>query len=1114
MNDFFHRIANLPPELRTQLEQRLLQMGSAVGVEHTIPRRADRGPAPLSFAQQRLWFLEQLEPGSASYHIHQALRLRGELHVAALQGALDGIVARHEALRTRFVAQDGSPVQVIAEPRAVPLTILDLTPFAADDREAALHRILTTEAQRPFDLTRDLLLRATLVRLAAAEHVLCLVVHHIAADGWSLEILFRDLATLYEAAKGEHPSALPALPLQYADYAVWQREWLQGEVVEALLAYWRRQLADLTPLELPTDRPRPPRPSSRGDALRFVLSAELTDKLWALARQEGVTLYMLLLAAFLTLLSRYTGQDDLAVGTPVANRDRVEIEPLIGFFVNTLVMRGDLSGNPTFRDLLQRVRQVALDAYDHQDLPFEKLVEELRPERQLGRTPFFQVFFNMLTPPEPVTALAGLAVESLAGVESIPKFDLTLYCRHRSEDIELRLVYKADRFSTERMIEFLRQYASLLEQLADRPEEKIGSYSLVTRAALHLLPDPCQPLGQPAYPGVLETFLQWANTEPGRTAVEQGNQRWTYGELAEEAHRIAACLQREGLRKNDAVAVSGPRSFELIAALFGVMRSGGVFLPLAPDLPPHRRESMLADGGALYQIEIAESPGGATGASRGMHLRRLAATACTVPVDRTDTELPTPDFRQPEADDPAYIFFTSGSTGKPKGVLGRYKSVNHFLSWQRQTFEIGPADRVAHLTNLSFDPLLREIFLPLTSGAVLCVPPRDEMAADEELAWLGDAGITILHVVPSKAQCWLQRHTGNVRLSLRYTLFAGEPLLGTLATRWRSLCPAGSQVVNLYGPTETTMAKAYYRVPADPSDGVQPVGYPQPETQLLIVNSARQLCGIGEPGEIVIRTPFTTLGYIKPSVEDETRFRVNWFTHVPDDVVFLTGDVGCYQPDGSVAYLGRRDRQVKVMGVRVELQEIEVVLGRHPSVRACVVEADERDVDDTRLIAYVVPDGEQPQTDELRNHLRMWLPPAMLPAAYVMLDALPLLPNGKLDRSVLPPVDWGRPALQTAFMPPRTPKEVAVAEIWSEVLNAKRVGVHDNFFDLGGHSLRATQVMSRIRSVFQVELPLRVLFEKPTVEGLAASLETAPRISGSKQQAEGGIDDRREEFVI
>ncbi len=1108
MSDLAEGTAARSPAMPALPAQRLQQQ------ERAIPQRADPGPAPLSFAQQRLWFLEQLEPLQPTYNIPRVYRLRGNLDVPALQDSLAEIVRRHEPLRTVFVTQDGGPQQVIRPPEAFRLPVVDLGHLPETERDAVATQLAAAERQQPFDLSADRMLRAKLLRLAETDHLLVITMHHIASDGWSMGVFWRELTALYHAMLTGQPPSLPALPIQYADYAVWQRAWLQGEVLERQLAYWRRQLADLPPLELPTDRPRLPTHGSRGDALRSVVSAELTGRLRALSRHEDVTLYMLFLAAFQVLLHRYTGQDDFAVGTPIANRNRGEIEPLIGFFVNTLVMRTDLSGNPTFHDLLQRVRQVALDAYDHQDLPLEKLVEELRPERQLGRTPFFQAFFNMVMTGQPTPTLAGLMVEELARGEGSARFNLMLYCRDRGHDVELRLVYRTDQFSQERMAEFLRQYASVLEQLADRPDENIGRYSLVTRASLSLLPDPRRPLAQPAYPGVVEAFLQWVETEPGRIAVEQADKHWTYAELAEKAYRIAGDLQQEGLRKTDVVALSGPRSFELIAAMLGVMLGGGVFLPVALDLPPYRRERMLADGGARYLIEITESPGGASGFSRSLRLHHLAGTACSIPLDRTGATSMIPGFPPRGPDDPTYIFFTSGSTGTPRGIVGRYKGLNHFVHWQHRTFEVGPADRIAHLTNLSFDPVLREIFLPLTCGGVLCVPPRDDMAPEEELTWLTDARITVLHVVPSKARCWLLTHPGHVTLSLRYTFFAGEPLSGALAAEWRRLCTGDSQIVNLYGPTETTMAKAYYRVPADPSDGVQPVGSPLPETQLLIVTSARQLCGIAEPGEIVIRTPFSTLGYLRPPAEDETRFQANWFTRAPDDIVFLTGDVGCYQPDGSVTFLGRRDRQVKVMGVRVELQEIEAVLDRHPCVRVCAVEADERDMDDTRLIAYVVPVGEQPPPDDLRNYLSMRLLPAMLPARYVMLDALPLLPNGKLDRRALPPVDWGLPTVQTEFVFPRTPNEMAVAQIWAEVLHATRVGVHDNFFDLGGHSLCATQVMSRIRRVFRVDPPLRLLFEKPTVAALAASLETAPRISGSNRQAADGSGDPREEFVI
>ena len=680
---------------------------------------------PASFAQQRLWFLDQLEPESPAYNIPAAYRLRGPLHVPALEQAISEIVRRHETLRTTFHAADGQPFQRVAPHRPLALPIVDLRGLPEEGNDARALQLATEEAHRPFDLAQGPLFRATLVQLAEEEHVLLLTMHHVISDGWSKRVLNRELTALYGAFSTGNPSPLPELPIQYADFAVWQRQWLQGEVLEAQLSYWRQQLGGSPPvLELPTDRPRPAVQTYRGARQSFRLPKPLSDALKALSQREGVTLFMTLLAAFQILLHRHTDEEDLLVGSPIAGRNQVEVEGLIGFFVNTLVLRTDLSGNPTFRELLGRVREVALGAYAHQDLPFEQLVEALQPERRLSHTPLFQVFFNMLNLPDTPLALRGLASEVVSFPEAESKFDLTLYVREQIEGLHCHLVYNADLFDQLRMVELLQQFQHLLGQVVANPQAHIGEYSLVTSTAQAFLPDPRIALPEPSYACVAETVLSWAERTPEQAAVCQGGRIWTYHDLAGRAQLLARILLGQGMERGEVVAVTGERSFGLIAGMTAVLASGGVLLTLDPNLPSHRQQLMLREAGAKRLFYVGHCR------AEDDWVRELPSVAVTwLEPDGGPMALP-PELAHAKAlewpqllpDEPAYLFFTSGTTGTPKGVLGSHKGLSHFLTWQRETFAVGPHDRCAQLTGLSFDVVLRDVFLPLSSGASLHLP--------------------------------------------------------------------------------------------------------------------------------------------------------------------------------------------------------------------------------------------------------------------------------------------------------------------------------------------------------------------------------------------------------
>lgn len=932
-------------------------------------------------------------------------------------------------------------------------------------------------------------------------------------------VLHRELSVLYRAFLKGKPSPLAELPIQYRDFAVWQRKWLQGEVLHSQLSYWKKQLEGAPGLlNLTTDRPRPTVQSFRGRRETIELSKELSDRLKALSRKQGVTLAMTLLAAFQALLYRYTGQEDIVVGSPIANRNRTEIEGLIGFFVNTLVLRSNFSGHPTFKELLARVREMALGAYAHQDLPFEKLVEELHPERNLSHTPLFQVLFNMVNQADSKLDLLGLTAEPLSSSTSESKFDLTLYAIEQKDEVHLDLVYRVDLFSESWMTFFLQQYRHLLEQIVSAPEKLVRSYSLVTPESRVLLPDPSAVLAEPPQELVTNKFLSWAKQTPAQPAVSQGEQTWTYEQLAERAVTFARVLRMSGLETGDVVAVHGRRSFGLVVGMIGTLLSGGVLLLIDYNLPNQRKQLMLKEAGAREILSIGDEGENAwVNADHDLDILSVDAATGSAIDTKSRADLTTISLPEVSPDDPAYIFFTSGTSGIPKAVLGCHKGLSHFLKWQRETFAIGPKDRIAQLTSLSFDAVLRDIFLPLTSGATLCLPGlSDDPGSDDTIRWLKHERISVLHTVPSLAESWLASAVGPFSLlDMRWVFFVGEPLTDALVLQWRSTFQSGAEIVNLYGPTETTLVKCFYRVPANMRSGVQPVGSPITETQVLVLAHDNQLCGVNEPGEIVLRTPFRSLGYVNAPEESQKRFVKNPFRDDAEDLIYFTGDAGRYRPDGELEILGRLDDQVKIRGMRVEPAEVTARLSQHPLVDSCIVVGKKDKGDETCLVAYVVASKQgQATTRQLRSYLLEQLPAAMVPSVFVFLDSLPLTLNGKVDRKALPQPDHKKSEPEKSFVAPRTEIERIVACIWAEVLKLDNVGIHDNFFELGGHSLLASQIFSRLRGALQVEAPLRTLFEKPTVASLSDHIEAIRWAGKENQRTSKDSCDETEEIML
>jgi len=1061
---------------------------------------------PLSFAQERFWVLDRFTPGNPAYNAASAFRISGPLNVPALARSLQTVVDRHEALRTIFALRDGMPVQVISPALSVELPLIDLRHLPHLQGEDRARRLMAEEACRPFDLSRGPLLRAALIRLGEQEHLLTLTQHHVISDAWSMGILQRELGAVYGATLAGEPVSLPTLPVQYADFAVWQRELLRGTAGEAQLAYWKRQLAGTLPrVELPTDRPRPPTQTFRGGEHDLVLSRALSQSLEDLARNEGVSRFMLLLAVFQLLVHRLTGEEDILVGAPVAGRDRAELEGLVGCFINILVLRASLAGNPTFRNLLARVREVALGAYTNQDLPLERLLQELHPERDPSRPPLVQVLLNMQTVPDTPLSLMGLAVEELPPPAAHALFDVTLYCREVAEGIALRLAYNTDLFEAARMAEMLGQFQLLLEQIVARPDARLADFSLVTPAARAVLPDPCAPLPDIWQGSVHTQFARQAQRRPEQIALVAEGRRWRYGELEARSNQLAQALRAAGVGPEDIVAIYACRSAALVWAVLGALKAGAAFLILDPAYPGARlracveqarpRAWITLDGAGALPPELHAAVNGSPCLWRlgpGMEASAGAGTA--------GDPLEAYPARDPEVeigpDSLACLTFTSGSTGEPKGVLGRHGALSYFLPWQAASFGFGAADRFSLLSGLAHDPLQRDIFTPLWVGGTLCVPDPERIGAPGWLAaWMRREQITVTNLTPAMLQL-VTEGAGvlgeGFRLdALRHAFIVGDVLTRRDVARLRRLAP-GSTVVNLYGTTETQRALAHFVVPAEEMAAekeVVPLGRGIPGMQLLLLTTAGHLAGVGEPGEIHVRSPHLARGYLGDEALTRERFLLNPFTAVAGDRLYRTGDLGRYRLDGTVEFLGRTDMQVKLRGFRIELGEAEAALGRHPEVREAVVVLREEARGSRCLVAYVVPAAApSPNPAELRRFLRERLPDYMVPAAFVPLPSLPLSPTGKVDRRALHSPEATREAAGHARVAPRNVLEEDLAQVWEEVLEVRPVGIRDNFFDLGGYSLLAVRVFAEIARRHGRSLPLAAIFRAPTVEQLAVLL--------------------------
>ncbi len=1068
-----------------------------------------------SFAQQRLWFLDQLIPGNALYNVPTVIRLTGRLNLAALQQTFNEIVRRHEVLRTTFKVLEGQLVQAIAPSLTIPLSLLDLRQLPVDEREAQAKRIVTAEVERPFDLSSGPLLRVMLLQRSQTEHILVLNMHHIICDDWSIGVVIRELGTLYTAFAQNQASPLPELPLQYADFAQWQREWLQGEVLQTQLAYWQQQLNGISLLHLPTDRPRPTIQSYQGATQFLELPKKLCDALVTLSQQEGVTLFMTLLAAFETLLYRYTYQEDIAVGSPIANRNRSEIEGLIGFFVNSLVLRTNFSGNPTFRELLGRVREVTLGAYSHQDLPFEKLVEKLHPERNLSHHPLFQVVFGFENAPMSGLELPDL-VPSLINIDfKTTRFDLELHLWKCSEDfrslwganwehsegIRGVMVYNTDLFNKATISRMLKHFKTLLEGIVSHPEQGIANLPLLSEAELHqvLVEWNDTHADYPQDKCIHQLFENQVKQNPDAIAViyedvETLHPRvlhLTYQELNIRSNKLAHHLQKLGVGADVLVAISVEPSPEMIVGLLGILKAGGAYVPLDPSYPQERLSLMLEDA----QVPVL--------LTQEKLLKHFEAFSNRILYIDKDWEIIAQQSEENltsslTSDNLAYVIYTSGSTGKPKGVAVTHKAVNRLVC-NTNYVKLERSDKIAQASNTSFDAATFEIWGALLNGAQLIGISKNVIISPHELALqLRQKGISVLFLTTALFQ-QIARDVPQAFASLRCLLFGGE----TVDIRWvNKVLKHGSpkELIHLYGPTESTTFSSSYCVEELPESSTSiPIGRPITNTQIYLLGEHLQPVPVGVVGELYIGGDGLAREYLNRPELTAERFIPNPFSSKPEARLYQTGDLGRYLPDGNIEFLGRIDSQVKIRGFRIELGEIEAVLSQHPAVEETIVIATEDIPGDKLLVAYIVPSPEcqvlrgtsdSALMNDLSQFLKQKLPAYMLPRAYVVLESLPLTPNGKVDRRGLRAPDTLTVDMKEDYVAPRTSVEEVLVEIWAKVLGKEQLGVHDNFFELGGHSLLATQLVSRIRDAFQIDLSVRNLFEAPTVGQLARYVET------------------------
>ncbi|KJH70841.1 non-ribosomal peptide synthetase [Aliterella atlantica] len=1054
---------------------------------------------PASFAQQRLWFLDRLFPNTAFYNVPTTLRLTGVLNFAALEKSFNAIASRHEILRTSFDTEDGQLVQVILPQIEVSLPLIDLQHLHISEREVAATEAIAHIIEQPFNLAEGSLLRVVLIQLSEQEYVLAIVLHHIVFDEWSSALLIKELGLLYTAFCTGTPSPLPELTIQYADFAHWQRERLQGELLATQISYWRSQLQDLPVLAISSDRKQ----TSQGATKFLELPQNLYQALLTLSQQEGVTLFMTLLAAFQTLLYRYTGQTDIAVGLPIANRNRRELEELIGFFANSLVLRTDLSDNPTFRELLARVKQVAVAAYTHQDLPFEKLVAELHPERNLSQNPLFQVVFALQNAPMEQLELPGLTLSPFKVDTTTARFDLEFYLWEcgdnfrslwgdswqQSEGLRGVLVYNTDLFTSDAIARMLQHFQTLLFGIVANPDTSLADLPLLTSREQQQLGEWNQT--KRSYPDLCihQLFEQSANQNPNAIAVKFDERQLTYEQLNSGSNQLAHYLQKLGVGVETLVGICMEPSPVMVAAILAILKAGGAYVPLDPSYPPERLQFMVEDARVTVVI------------TQDSLLHLFGGNLNIVCVERDWSAIASASVANPitqtTADNLAYVVYTSGSTGTPKGVAIPHKAVSRLVC-NPNYINIEITDKVAQCANISFDAATFEIWGALLNGAQLVGINRKVILSPLEFTQeIQQQEISILFLTTALFN-QIVREVPSAFSSLRYLLFGGEAVDVKLVQAVMEGAP--QHLLHVYGPTENTTFTSWYEVESGAKS--VPIGKAIANTQIYLLDANLNPVPVGVVGEIYIGGDGLAREYLHRPELTQERFIVNprvetlHATSLQHCRLYKTGDLARYLPDGNLEFIGRSDNQVKIRGFRIELGEIETVLNQHNNVREVIVLVRTNVDDDRSIIAYIVPVNNL-QPTELRDFLKAKLPSYALPAAIVILPALPLTPNGKVNRAALPAPDFAQSELSQT---PRTSVEKQLVQIWQELLG-KQAGINDNFFELGGHSLLATQLISRIRDRLGFQLPLRKVFETPTIAEIAEYIDL-PTASSNREEVE------------
>jgi len=1104
------------------------------------------GDLELSYGQQRLWFLDQIEPDSPLYNNFSAISFSGRINIEGIRYSLQKIISRHEILRTTFQEKAGKPVQIIHETMDLPLNYADLSDISGGTRQERVLQLAFEEARRPFDLKTGPLMRFTLLRLTDEEHVVFLTMHHIISDGWSVRVLIEEVGAYYSAfvtldSENLHQFSLPALKIQYVDYAYWQREWLKQDVQSKQIDYWANHLADRGEgngnVELFPDRPRPPFQTSNGASIWFEVPPDITRKLTELSQSSGVTLFMTLMAALQALLLRYTGQEDISIGTPIANRNSVEVESLIGFILNTLIIRTDLTGDPTFSELLQRVKTVALEAYAHQDIPFEMLVEALQPERDMSRAPFFQIIFDLQEAPLPSLNLPGLVISPLQVDNGTAKFDLAVSMEMGRGQDKDRLGgffnYNTDLFNRDTIDRLIKNWLVLLGNVVLDPDEKISKLNILTDAEKRkLILDWNSNLSQFEKSNLIQEQIESQMLhDPKKIAlslIETASSvvgELTYQELDLRANQLANHLLGIGVSRDEIIGVSLRRSTEMVVVLLAVLKAGAAFLPLDPSYPEGRILYMIDDASVkviITQEEILSSfP---VERSDGSKLNLIC-------VDQDDSEIRQAVDSKPDVliygDNLAYVIYTSGSTGLPKGVMISHNEFADHCSVILNHFELTSQDRELQFASFNFDQGLEQIFTSLAAGASLFLRGNEIWPGSEFDKIVRDHSLTVVNIPPAYWHQWTQyvssvnkseenNHDANYE-QLRLVISGGDVMSPETLRLWSDSPMNQARLLNAYGPTETTITATTYdvSVPEKTSsireEALVPIGRPLPNRTSYILDMYGNPVPIGVPGELYFGGMGLSRGYLKRSELTAEKFVPDPFYPllsadlIDSDFVgkrlYRTGDLVRYLPDGNIEFLGRFDNQVKLRGFRIELGEIETVLGFHPAVSEAVVvvRQNNREIEgqnaskvDKRLIAYIVLREEQDVSEkELYDYLTNNLPNYMVPSGIMMLNEFPLTPSGKLDRKALPEPDEISSLVDREYIAPRDPIEQELAILWTEILGIEwdgdqsPISILDNFFELGGHSLLATQIISRLRETYHIELPVRRLFEQPTIAGLA-----------------------------